>query len=133
MLTIIPTEYRKYFTGSTMKINGPYIPPHTDSYRKVGINFYIKTDNAITRFFEKRSDNIETTQVKGQSEGYVFREIDLELKDTFVANDNEVWILDVSNIHSVINPNGTERIAYSLSSNVLSYEQTVNILKDLVQ
>jgi hypothetical protein len=132
MLSIIPEDYRKYFAGSTMKINGPYIPPHTDSYRKVGINFYIKTDSAITRFFEKRSEDIVTTQVKGQAEGYVFREIDLQLKDTFVSKDSEIWILDVSKIHSVINPNATERIAYSLSSNVLSYDQTVKILKHLI-
>jgi len=132
MLSIIPVKYQNYFTGSTMKIKGSYIPPHTDSYRKVGINFYIKTDNATTRFFEKRSENIATTQVKGQSEGHVFNEPDLLLKDTFVSNDNEVWILDVSKIHSVNNPSGTERIAYSLSSHVLSYEQTVKILKDLI-
>ena len=55
-------------------------------------------------------------QVEGQAEGYVFNEPDLILKDTFVSNDNEVWILDVSKIHSVNNPNGTERIAYSLSN-----------------
>jgi hypothetical protein len=132
MLSIIPVKYQNYFTGSTMKIKGSYIPPHTDSYRKVGINFYIKTDNATTKFFEKRSENIATTQVKGQSEGHVFNEPDLILKDTFVSNDNEVWILDVSKIHSVNNPSGTERIAYSLSSHVLSYEQTVKILKDLI-
>lgn len=132
MLSIIPEKYRGYFTGSTMKINGPYIPPHTDSYRKVGINFYIKTDNATTKFFEKRSENIATTQVKGQVEGHVFNELDLILKDTFVSNDNEIWILDITKIHAVSNPNGTERIAYSLSSNVLSYDQTVKILKDLI-
>jgi hypothetical protein len=132
MLSIIPEAYRKYFTGSTMKITGPYIPPHTDSYRKVGINFYIKTDNATTKFFEKRSENIPTTQVKGQSEGYVFNELDLIHKDTFVSADGDIWILDISKIHAVNNPSGTERIAYSLSSNVLSYDQTVEILKDLI-
>jgi hypothetical protein len=132
MLSIIPEKYQQYFTGSTMKIKGPYIPPHTDSYRKVGINFYIKTDKATTKFFEKRSENITTTQVKGQAEGYVFNELDLILKDTFVSNDNEIWILDITKIHAVSNPSGTERIAYSLSSNVLSYDQTVKILKNLI-
>ncbi len=132
MLSIIPEKCQQYFTGSTMKIKGPYIPPHTDSYRKVGINFYIKTDNATTKFFEKRSENIATTQVKGQAEGYVFNELDLILKDTFVANDTEIWILDITKIHAVSNPAGTERIAYSLSSNVVSYDQTVKILKNLI-
>jgi hypothetical protein len=132
MLSIIPEEYRKYFTGSTMKIINTYIPPHTDSYRKVGINFYIKTDSGITNFFDKKSDDILCEKVSGQTTGRVFKEVDLIPKGSFISKDGEIWILDVSNIHSVINPNGTDRIAYTLSSNVLSYDQTVKILKDLI-
>jgi hypothetical protein len=133
LLDIIPIEYRHYFKGSVFSINNPYIRPHTDSDRKVGINFYVKCNNAITKFF-KEKEGVEQLyeQVVGQTNGVVYKEYNLESTGTFIAAPGEIWILDVSKIHSVINPTREDRIAYTLSSNELTYSDTLEILKDLV-
>jgi hypothetical protein len=133
LLEIIPVEYRHYFKGSIFSINNSYIRPHTDSDRKVGINFYVKCNNAITKFFEEREGVTRVhEQVIGQTNGVVYKEYDLVSTGMFIAAPGEIWILDVSKIHSVINLTGDERIAYTLSSNELSYSDTLEILKDLV-
>lgn len=133
LLDIIPIEYRHYFKGSVFSINNPYIRPHTDSDRKVGINFYVKCNNAITKFF-KEKEGVEQTreQVVGQTNGVVYSEYKLTSMGTFIAAPGEIWILDVSKIHSVISPTSEDRVAYTLSSNDLSYEDTLEILKDLI-
>jgi hypothetical protein len=133
LLEIIPIDYRHHFKGSIFSINNPYIRPHTDSDRKVGINFYIKCNNAITKFFkEKESARRIYEQVVGQTNGAVYKEYDLISTGTFISAPGEIWILDVSKIHSVISPTNEDRIAYTLSSNELSYSDTLEILKDLV-
>jgi len=133
LLEIIPIDYRHHFKGSIFSINTAYIRPHTDSDRKVGINFYIKSNNAITKFFNiKAGAKILHEQVIGQTNGVVYKEVDLVSAGTFIAKPGEIWILDVSKTHSVINPSNEDRIAYSLSSNTLSYEDTLEILKGLV-
>ncbi len=132
LLSLIPENSRTHFKGSIMRITDTFIRPHTDSDRKVGINFYIKAENAITTFFEKKESTTESEKVKGQTNGFVFNQSDLIPGRKFIAKPGDIWILDVSKIHSVINPSGQERIAYSLSSNVLSYEETVELLKDYI-
>lgn len=133
LLEIIPVNYRQYFKGSFFSINTSYIRPHTDSDRKVGINFYIKGNNAITKFFNiKQGATILHEQVVGQTNGVVYQEYDLVSNGVFKAIPGEIWILDVSQIHSVINASGEDRVAYTLSSNILSYNDTLEILKDLV-
>jgi hypothetical protein len=133
LLEIIPINYRQYFKGSFFSINTSYIRPHTDSDRKVGINFYVKGNNAITKFFNiKEGATVVHEQVFGQTNGSVYQESNLVSTGIFKAVPGEVWILDVSQIHSVINASGEDRVAYTLSSNILSYNDTLEILKDLV-
>jgi hypothetical protein len=133
LLEIIPIIYRQYFKGSFFSINTSYIRPHTDSDRKVGINFYVKGNNAITKFFNiKENATVIHEQVFGQTNGAVYQEYNLVSTGVFKAAPGEIWILDVSKIHSVINASGEDRVAYTLSSNILSYDDTLEILKDLV-
>ena len=133
LLEIIPINYRQYFKGSFFSINNSYIRPHTDSDRKVGINFYIKGSNAITKFFNIKKDiMLKPEKVYGQTNGSVYQEYDLVSVGMFKAKPREIWILDVGKIHSVINPNREDRVAYTLSSNNLSYSDTIEILKDLI-
>jgi hypothetical protein len=128
LLQIIPDEYRHYFSASIMQITTAYIRPHTDSDRKVGINFYVKTEKAITKFFNKIATTSEVEKVPGQTNGFVYQESELSSAGSFVAIQGDIWVLDVSKIHSVVNPTNSERIAYTLSSNSLSYTDTVKLL-----
>lgn len=132
LLSIIPDEFRKYYNGSFMNISNSYICPHTDSDRKVAINFYIKTGGATTLFWNKKSGIENSTKVAGQTNGFTYRECDLNLCGFFRAQPNDIYILDVTQIHSVINNLKKDRIAYTLASNILSYTQTVEILQHLI-
>jgi len=44
----------------------------------------------------------------------------------------DLYVLDVTQNHSVFNPTSQERIAYSLASKSISYKDTLEILKDFV-
>ena len=132
LLSFLPEHSRIYFKGQLMKIDGNYITPHTDSDRQVTINFYVNTGNAMTLFWDKKENTTDTIQVNGQTNGYVYNTQDLILKHKFVAEPNSVYILDVSKIHSVCMTGKEERLAFCLSSNYYNYNQTFELLKDLI-
>lgn len=132
LFDIIPMEHRKHFSCKMMRINKPYIRPHTDSDRKVGINFYINTGNAVTVFYNKKEDTKDNIKVAGQTNGSVYNESALIQHRSFKAIVGDIWILDVTQIHGVYSPSNTQRIAYNLSSNTLNYNDTLEILNHLL-
>jgi len=129
MLNIIPKQYKEYFFVTMMCIN-TQIPPHTDSGIKSNINIYLKTDNCLTQFYKFKNNTPKTEQVDNQTDGFIFDENDLEKTTSFIAKPNEVWLLDVSQPHSVI-PQGEfkDRMAVAIGSS-LDYNTVYNILKD---
>jgi hypothetical protein len=133
LFNIIPIEYRKYFFCTIMKINANYIRPHTDSDRTVGINFYVDPGNAMTVFYNKKEDTADIMKVVGQTNGSVYNENDVIPFATFKAEIGDIWILDVTQIHGVYSLSNKQRIAYNISSNTLSYSDTLEILNHLLQ
>ena len=126
---IMPKEYQKYFYTTIMKINRQ-IPPHTDSGIKTTINFYIQTDNCLTKFYRFKNNNPKTKQVENQSDGFIFDLNDLEEIDSFIAKPTEGWVLNVTKPHSVIPQSEfKERLAIALSSE-LQYDVVCDLLKD---
>lgn len=125
---LLPQKYRLDFFTQEMKVNR-LIPPHTDSGIKVTINFYIRTDNCLTQFYRFKNNNPKTIQVNNQTDGYIFDENDLIKTKSFVANPNEVWVLDVSQPHGVF-PLGEfeERVAITLATPIHSYDDVCNML-----
>lgn len=132
LLNIIPDQYKECFKSSIMKINTKQVRPHTDSDRIVGINFYIKSANASTMFFNKKEHTYEGEKVVGQTNGSVYNHSDLIFTDMFSSVDGDIWILDVTKVHSVFVVEESPRIAYTLSSNILSYCNTLKILNHLL-
>jgi hypothetical protein len=132
LFEIVPEKYKKYFYTSIMRINEQYIRPHTDSDRKVGINFYIKPASAITLFYNRKENSPDAEKVIGQTNGAVYNESNLILNKKFIAETGDIWILDITQIHSVVCLKKEKRVAYNLSSNVLSYDDTLEILKHLI-
>jgi len=129
IMNIIPREYHKCFYMTIMRIN-TQIPPHTDSGIKSTINFYINTEDCRTQFYKFKSDNPKKEQVENQSDGYIFDINDLEETDSFVAQPNEAWVLNVANPHSVIPQSQfKERLAIALSSE-LEYNMLCEILTE---
>jgi hypothetical protein len=125
---IIPERYWNDFHLTIMTINC-IIPPHTDTEIITSINFYLKTDNCTTTFYKPKVDNPRTVQVENQTNGHIYFEEDLIEVDSFVAKDNEVWLLDVSQIHGVKGKINL-RSAITLGTFVHKYEYVIEMLKE---
>ncbi len=123
ILSVIPERFRADFHMREMKINYN-IPPHTDSYVTATINFYVKAKDCETNFF-KKVDSTLGVQMTTQTTGRTFKEDQLELTGSFVAETNDVWLLDVSNPHSVksLTDNKVDRVAIVLQSPKYNFEQ----------
>ena len=117
LFDILPVEHRDKFCATLMRINRD-VPPHTDTGINVTINLYLKTNECITQFYKFKTDNPKVNQVENQTNGFIFDENDLERTHNFMAENGEVWVLDVSQPHSV-KPIGefTERLGLSLATN----------------
>jgi hypothetical protein len=100
-LSIIPEEYRQHFGVAYLVINSEEVLPHTDSDIKVSINVYLKPSSFTTFFYKKKHDDIKTIKIKNQTDGGTFDYNDLILQNSFVAETNDMWVLNVSEIHSV--------------------------------
>ena len=128
-LNVIPSRYLKDFYLSVMRIDAD-IPAHTDSGIKTVINFYLKTDNCITQFFNIKSDSPHKWQVANQTDGYIYDEADLIRCGCFIANPMDIWVLDVSQPHSVTAIKEIkERLAVNLSTN-LPYADVCKMLHE---
>jgi hypothetical protein len=123
----IPPQYWENFCMTLMKIN-TVIPPHTDTGINVTINFYLQTDDCVTQFY-KFKEQPKKYQIKNQTNGFIFEESNLEPAGKFISEKNQVYVLDVTQPHSV-KPLGKikERMGLSLATNTYSYEQVCKML-----
>ena len=124
----IPEKYRDDFVVQLMEINF-FILPHTDSGGKSVINFYIETDKCLTQFYDIKKDS-KPFKIDNQTDGCVYDLKDLEVGPSFIARPGDVYILDVSKVHSVM-PLGEEKVkrkAFCLSSSQLKFKELVNIM-----
>ena len=125
---IIPEEFQDAFRMQLMQANS-FIPPHTDSDTLAVINFYIDTDECITQFYEVK-ENANPFQLSNQTNGCLYNLEDLKLGPSFYAQPGEIYILDVSKIHSVIpmDERKIKRKALCLSSPFLNFDQIQQLL-----
>lgn len=130
ILSVIPEKYKSEFTIKEMKINCN-IPPHTDSYVYATINFYVKAANCQTNFFNKANASLGV-KMTNQTTGRTFKEDDLELTGSFIAESGDVWLLDVSSPHSVKNlgTSPPDRIALVLQSLNYNFDDLCAMLQE---
>jgi hypothetical protein len=126
---VIPSQYWENFCMTLMKIN-TVVPPHTDTGINVTINFYLQTDDCVTQFYKFKNEP-KKHQIKNQTNGFIFEESDLEKTSKFIAEKNQVYVLDVSQPHSV-KPlyKMKERFGLSLATNTYNYQQVCNMLTE---
>jgi hypothetical protein len=128
-LNYIPEKYIKDFIFQHMKINYR-LPPHTDSGIKATLNFYLKTDNCETVFYNTK-ENAKIFKNEQQTNGNSYFYEDLEKIGSFVAHDNEVWLLDVSIPHSVeTTREDIYRHAIVVQTDVYTFDQVKEILRE---
>jgi len=131
--SLVPERYRNKFVLLIMEICG-YIPPHTDSKILTTINVYIDPGNCVTTFYDFKPDStIESFRVKNQTNGCIFRKDQLNATDSFVANKDEVWLLDVTKPHGVepLNQESSiKRVALALQTNYFTFDEVQEMLKE---
>jgi hypothetical protein len=135
LLQIFPEDQRKYCTFSVMDINYN-IPPHTDSDILTIINFYIKADNCVTQFYKIKNEDYASVQIQNQTDGIIFDKNDLEETVSFVANDCEAYLLDVSQPHAVFSLDDKQilqRKAITLQILNLDFDSAKKILCEMGQ
>jgi hypothetical protein len=134
--TFIHPSARNNFHVSLMVINHSYIPPHIDNDLKMVINFYVKTANATTYFWRPKTDSVSTIKLNMQTDGRLFKEEELECVGDFRAETNDLWMLDVSKIHSVRCDEegviGAMRIAFCFQSMTLSFEEAMKNIDQII-
>jgi len=132
MKTFIHPNARKHFKIALMVINHSYIPPHTDNDLKMVMNLYMKTADATTYFWRPKNDVVTTLQLEMQTDGRLFREDDLECVASFRAETNDLWMLNVSKIHSVRSMRDELRVAFCFQSTTLNFENVLEKIDQII-
>lgn len=122
-INLIPEKYKSDFYLLFLEANS-FILPHSDSGPTAVINFYIETNNCATQFYEIKN-NAEPYKIENQTDGCVYNLDDLIETESFIAQPGDVYILDVSKIHSVIplDNNEINRKAICFSTDSLNFNE----------
>ena len=123
---ILSDDLSGKFDMYLMFINYDNIYPHTDSNIETVINYYIKTSNAITHFWKLKDDNPKSLKISNQTDGCVYPIESLEHCFEFKAKDNDLWLLNIKEIHSVVGSSDL-RIAFCFQSKMI-FEDILKLL-----
>jgi hypothetical protein len=91
--------------------------PHVDKGANSCLNYYIRPQNLVTKFWKpienaRREKGIRKNAITNSYEivELAFVREDLTLMDTFTANENEAYILNIGEVHSVERQDGSTEI-----------------------
>lgn len=136
-LNVIPERYRDLFTPTLMKINTE-APPHTDSGARAVINIYLVAGGYATGFHTPKSVMSPYLSMPHQTDGITMLPVHTDEVCAFTALDGDVYLINGDALHSVYmptprgkkmgNPFKPKRLAISLISNEVSFEECVILL-----
>lgn len=102
-----------------------HLQPHVDHDISLCANYYITTTKSITHFYEKK-DEAKGFAYGSRKSSNIFYFHEVDKVGDFCANDNEMYLLDVSKIHSVESPNPGLRRFLSWQWKSTTFEEVVN-------
>jgi len=83
------------------EINGPgYLGAHRDHGTNCVLNWYVESNSDRTLFYKEKPD-ANPYIAPGETSANIYDIDDIEIVDEFIAKDNELYLLNVSEIHSV--------------------------------
>jgi len=128
---VIPEMYRRFFWHSLMTIQGN-ISPHKDNGTLASINFYIKANSGLTKFYELTTDNPKIYKLENQGNGANYHPDQLKLLKFFIAKDYDAYLLDVTLPHAVEfkEPEPILRTALVLQTNSFNFQHVFEMLKE---
>lgn len=113
-----------------MSINRSEIPPHNDDGIKVSINCYLNTADAVTIFHRiKENSDPKFFKLPNQTNGSLYDPACLEQVGEFKAEPGDIYILDVTCLHSVKCGELDTRTAYVIQSSIYSYADTIEFFE----
>ena len=130
LLSVLPERYQSSPVFLSMESNC-YIAPHTDSKIQATINFYIRPDNCETSFYSFKNKT-EGFKQSNQTNGATYKLKDLYLESSFIADEGDVYLLDVSKPHSVKPLNKiANRFSLCLQFIDYNFKEVYNMLKEM--
>jgi len=114
LLNHMPAPLRHKFVPLHMHINRDIIP-HIDSGVCTVVNLYLKA-GGYTTDFNKLKEGAKPFKLPNQTTGCSYQFEDVDTIASFVAEDGDAYILDVTKIHSVHSGSDKDRIALALST-----------------
>lgn len=124
IVTKIPVSLIQQFRPSVMQINRDILP-HVDSNVNTVINLYVKAGGYVTDFNEPK-EGAEGFKLENQTNGYILDFDQVDVVDSFTAEDGDAYILDVTKLHSVHGGKG-DRLAIAMSTK-LSFDEVCEVL-----
>lgn len=121
----IPPELQGRFSHEVMTINSD-VYPHIDNGIHTSINVYTIT-NGYTTAFNKPKEGRSSFKLPNQQDGLCYHFDDVDIVDSFVAQDGDAYLLNVKSLHSVYGGGNKIRQAVVLSSDI-PYDELVDIL-----
>lgn len=82
---------------------GSHLLPHIDHNISAGLNYYVQAGGSITHFYNLK-ENGSGFVYPGRSSANIFTLDQVDEVDRFTANTGDMYILNVSKIHSVETP-----------------------------
>ena len=102
-----------------------HLQPHVDHDISLCANYYITTNKSITHFYEKK-DAAKGFAYGSRKSSNIFYFHEVDKVGDFCANNHELYLLDVSKIHSVESPNCGLRRFLSWQWKSTTFDEVVN-------
>jgi hypothetical protein len=124
---VLPERHRKYFMPLVMEVYNN-LAPHIDDGVRASLNFYVTPANCITQFYDVVED--KPVRILGSGGGKTFTKDCLKQTESFIAQQGDIWLLNVSKPHSVesLNEKPATRLAICLQSHRFDYDQVAEML-----
>jgi hypothetical protein len=105
-----------------------FLAPHKDHNTLVTLNYYAQASDDITIFY-KTVESAKAKQYEGKEQANIFDVNDLIEDVCFIANSNEAFLLDVSQVHAVLKKSVEPRVFISYAWEKTTYQQVLDSLK----
>ena len=102
------------------------LPPHVDYGLNVGLNYYFNPSGSTTRFFDRKENAVPHTDDKEKT--HILKYADLIFREKFIAQEGDIYLINVSEVHEVIHFKDTPRQFLQIQWENIDYNIVLNKL-----
>jgi len=113
-----------------VEIEGPLEAlPHRDHGLTCALNLYVQSGGCRTQFWEALPTAVPLKYSEEEAQANIFRTGELVQTESFVANDGDTYLLDVSSVHSVNNTPDSFRQFIQISWKTKPFDQVLAMVR----